>query len=94
MTAMKKTKTIELIKGTFTPDEAREILFQLLDSKINFHNLKNWSSRERFGKPDADSEQRLRYLMESKKKLETLLSKSINEEKTMIINSTIEINIE
>ncbi len=33
------------------PNEAQEILLQLLNSKINFHNLKNWSSRERFGKP-------------------------------------------
>jgi hypothetical protein len=91
---MKKTETIELVKGTFTPDEAREILFQLLDSKINFHNVKNWSSRERFGKPDADSERRLRHLRESRKKVETLVSKSINEEKNITLNSSIEINIE
>jgi hypothetical protein len=91
---MKKTETIELIKGTFTPDEAREILLPLLNSKINFHNLKNFSSRERFGKPDADSEQRLKYLMESRKKVQTMLSKSINEEKSVIINSSIKINIE
>ena len=91
---MKKTETIELIKGTFTPNEAKEILLQLLNSKMNFHNLKNWSSRERFGKPDADSVQRLRNLEESRKKVETLVSKSINEQKTLIINSSIEIKIE
>ena len=91
---MKKTETIELIKGTFTPDHAREILLQLLDSKINFHNLKNWSSRERLGKPDAYSEQRLGHLKESRKKVQALVSKSIDEEKTVTINSTIEINIE
>jgi hypothetical protein len=94
---MKKTETtetVELIKGTFTPDEAREILLQLLDSKINFHNRKNFSSRERSGKPDADSEQRLKYLTESRKKLRTLLSKSTGEEKSVTINSIIEINIE
>jgi hypothetical protein len=91
---MKKTENIELIKGTFTPDEAREILLQLLDSKIKFHNLKNWSSRERFGKPDADSEARLRHLKESRKKVETIILKSISEDKTMIINSSIEINVE
>ena len=91
---MKKTETIELIKGTFTPSEAREILLQLLDSKINFHNLKNWSSRERFGKPDPFSEQRLKHLTESRKRVLTLVSKSINEEKAITINSIIEINIE
>lgn len=91
---MKKTETIELIKGIFTPDEAREILLGLLDSKINFHNLKRWSSNERFGKPDSYSEQRVQYLKESRKKVETLVSRLISEEKNLIINSSIEINIE
>lgn len=76
------------------PNEAQEILLQLLNSKINFHNLKNWSSRERFGKPDADSEQRLKYLEESRKKVEMLISKAIEEQKNIIINSSIEMNIE
>lgn len=91
---MKKTETIELIKGTFTPDEAREILLDLLNSKINFHNRRNFSSRERFGKPNAYSEQKLERLMESRKKVLTLISKSFDEEKLLTINSTIEINIE
>ncbi len=91
---MKKTETIELVKGVFTPQEARDVLFQLLNSKINFHNLKNWSSREKFGKPDANSEQRLKYLEESQKNVELLVSEAIAEQKTIIINSIIEINIE
>lgn len=91
---MKKSETVELIKGTFTPDEAREMLLQLLNSKISFHTLKNWSSRERLGKPDAYSEQRLRSLEESRKKVEKFISGLTDGEKTIIINSTIEINIE
>ncbi len=91
---MKKTENIDLIKGTFTPNEAQEVLLQLLISKIDFHNRKNWSSRERFGKPDADSEQRLKYLEESRKKVKTLVSKAMDEQKNIIINSSIEINIE
>ncbi|MCA1624888.1 MAG: hypothetical protein LC768_03140 [Acidobacteria bacterium] len=91
---MKKTETIDLIKGTYAPDEAREILLQLLISKINFHNQRNFSSRERFGKPDADSEQRLKYLEESRKNLETFISKAVTEQKNITINSSIEINIE
>lgn len=91
---MKKTQTIELLKGTFSPLDAQEILLQLLDSKINFHNLKNWSSRERLGKPDAFSEQRLNDLKESRKKVQMLVSESIKEEKNITLNSSIEINIE
>lgn len=93
---MKKTETIDLIKGTFTPGDARDILLDLLNNKINFHNMKTWSSRERFGKPDADSEQRLKQLEESRNKVGTLLSKLINEdneEKSVTLISTIEIII-
>lgn len=83
-----------MIKGSFTADEAREILLQMLNNKIKFHDLKTWSSRERFGKPDAFSEGRLKSLKESRKKLEQLLAESTGEERTITINSTIEINIE
>ena len=79
---MKESETIDLIKGTFQPKEAQEILSQLLASKINFHNLKNWSSRERLGKPDAHSEQRLKYLEESRKNVDIIISKAIDEQKT------------
>lgn len=94
---MKKTETIDLIKGTFTPREAQDILLVLLNRKIDFHNMKNWSSRERFGKPDADSEQRLKHLKESRSKVETLILKLINddnEEKSVTLNSTVEIIVE
>jgi len=91
---MKKTETINLIKGTFKPDEAREILLQLLIDKINFHKIKIWGSRERFGKPDADSEQRLKYLNESRKNVEMFISKAIDEQKNITINSNIEMSIE
>ena len=83
---MKRTETIDLVKGTFTPKEAQEILLQLLISKTNFHNLKNWSSRERFGKPDVNSEQRLKYLEEYRQKVQTLISKASNEQKNIVIN--------
>lgn len=91
---MKKKETIELIKGSFNPDEAQEILLQLLNSKINFHNLKNWSSQERFGKPDVYSVERLKNLEESRKKVLKLFSESISGAKTIAINSIVEINIE
>ncbi len=94
---MKKTETIVLIKGTFTPSEARDLLLDLLNSKINFHNRKDFSSRERFGKPDADSQQRLKHLMESLNKVKSLFSELINEDneqKSVTLKSTIEIIIE
>jgi hypothetical protein len=35
-----KTQEIELIKGTFSPQEAKEILYTIIEDKIRFHNVK------------------------------------------------------
>ena len=91
---MKKIETVNLIKGTFAPEDAKEILMELLNSKINFHNLKNWSSKERFGKPDSFSTQKLEYLNEARENLKIFLAEAINQKKNITINSTIEIKIE
>ena len=90
---MNKTETVNLIKGTFAPEEAKELLFELLNSKISFHNRRNWSSKERFGKPDLFSQQKLAYLTEVRKKLETFLTKAIDQQKSITINSSIELKI-
>ncbi len=91
---MNKTETVNLIKGTFAPEEAQELLLELLNGKINFHNLKNWSSKERFGKPDVISEQKLEYLEEARRNLKTLLAEAIKQQKSVTINSIIEMKIE
>lgn len=91
---MNKPETVNLIKGTFAPEEARELLLELLDSKITFHNRRNWSSKERFGEPDAISKQKLEYLEEARTNLKTLLAEAINQQKSVTINSTIELKIE
>ncbi len=91
---MNKPETVNLIKGTFAPEEERELLLELLDSKITFHNRRNWSSKERFGEPDAISKQKLEYLEEARTNLKTLLAEAINQQKSVTINSTIELKIE
>ena len=90
---MNKTETVNLIKGTFEPEDAKELLLQLLNSKINFHNRRNWSSQERFGKPDLFSQQKLEYLAEARKNIQTFLTEAIIQKKSVIINSSIELKI-
>ena len=36
-----------LINGTFSADDAREVLLTLLEDKIRYHARNNWSRRER-----------------------------------------------
>ncbi|MDQ3375045.1 MAG: hypothetical protein M3521_14310 [Acidobacteriota bacterium] len=73
---MKKTKTVNLIKGNFAPEEATEVLLELLNSKIKFHSMKIWSSEERLGKPDALSQQKLEYFRETREKLKIFLAEA------------------
>ena len=90
-------ENIVLVNGTFTPGEAQELLLALLNSKINFHNTKDFSSRERFGKPDAHSQERLKHLKEARERVITEFSKLAehgNEIKSVTLNSVIEISVE
>ena len=69
---MKKTETLTMIDGNFTYDEAKEVLMNMFSSKINFHNMKNWSSEERFGKYDEIAQLRIPALRKEIKKLEAI----------------------
>jgi hypothetical protein len=60
-----------LLDGTFTGTETREILVALFRDKINFHSLKSLSHEERFGKPDLHAQERIAAL---KRILEGILS--------------------
>jgi hypothetical protein len=50
---MEKAEILTIIEGNYSYDEAKEILMNMFTSKINYHNIKNWSSQERFGKEDG-----------------------------------------
>jgi hypothetical protein len=43
----KSNLSIKLVDGTFTANEAREILLALINKKINFHELKSFQSWEK-----------------------------------------------
>lgn len=68
---MNKTEKLTFIEGTFNNIEAKEILINVFTQKINFHQRKNFSSQERFGKVDAAATKRI---VELKKGLEQALS--------------------
>jgi hypothetical protein len=61
---MEKAEILTIIEGNYSYDEAKEILMNMFTSKINYHNIKNWSSQERFGKEDVNAQKRLPALRE------------------------------
>lgn len=82
-----------LIKGKFSPSEAKEILLHLFSHKINFHEMRNFSSMERFGKKDIHSIKRAAELKETREQIIKLLEKSVNEKKNLRIDSVIKIGM-
>jgi hypothetical protein len=57
----------------------------LFAKKINFHQIKNWSSRERFGKDDEIAQESISSLQTEVQKIqEILLSAKVNNKKLMV----------
>ena len=90
---MKNDKSLHLIDGHFNYEEAREILFDIFNSKINFHSKKNWSSRERFGKDDEIAQKRIPDIRKEMEKLETILLEAKAYNKKLLVSSTITISL-
>ncbi len=88
---MKKKQTLRLIDGTFTASEAKEVLMNVFSSKIQFHQRKNFSSKERFGKDDEVAVRRMPELKNSLHKIAELFSEA--ESKHYVLTITSDVNI-
>jgi DNA-directed RNA polymerase subunit F len=60
---------IELIQSNYHPEEALEVLGNLIQQKIAYHTQKTIRHQEMFGTTDAHAEQRLAELQQIKKNL-------------------------
>lgn len=87
---MKDKNKLTLIEGVFSKEEAREILMNIFSTKIKFHELKNFSSQERFGKDDDTALHRIPELKKCIHTIEEIISKVEN--KKLIINAEVTIS--
>ncbi len=90
---MIKKNKIKLIKGVFSPEDSKEILNNLYNSKISFHNMKNFSSNERLGQPDKLSVKRLPELKEAIKNIAVILNTAVEKNFKVKLNSVVEIEL-
>jgi hypothetical protein len=84
-----KKAQIELINNQFELDEAKNLLMQLIQDKINFHVSKNFSHQERFGSDDHLSKQKIDHLKTEKDQLKTLFDTSSEDYSKVKIETTI-----
>lgn len=80
---------IELINNQFELDEAKNLLMQLIQDKINFHVSKNFSYQERFGSDDLLSKQKIDHLKTEKDQLKILFDTSSGDFSKVEIKTTI-----
>ena len=90
---MKKETELKLIEGDFSPIEAQEILTNVFSSKIQFHEMRNYSSVERFGTEDHMSKKRIDELKKYVEEFKKVIIEALASDKTVQINSVIKISI-
>lgn len=84
---------IKLIDGTYSPDEAAEILFSVVNDKIKFHNIQINSAIERNISDTFHSEKRLAELAISKEKISEMLKEARTNNANLEISANIELTL-
>lgn len=82
-----------LIKGEFSPEEAKEIINHLFLEKINFHGVKSFSKKIRFGEEDNRSEERIIELKQSQAVLNKFIEAAREQGISVKIESSVSIEL-
>ncbi|MFV8368113.1 hypothetical protein [Flavobacterium sp. LB2R40] len=88
---MKKEYQFKLIEGQFEPSEAGKVLFSLINSKINFHNLEVFSSQIRYNQENLHSKIRLEALTDASEYIKELIEEASAKDLVLRIDSVIQI---
>lgn len=85
--------SVKLVDGLFSAEEAREILLNLIQCKIRYHELNNFSSLEQHGKPDTIAQYRLPELRSEEDKIKQLMDLASQKKCILKITSAIRIEL-
>ena len=86
-------KDYKLIEGTFSDQEAKDILKNFFKSKIHFHEMRNFSSEERFGHKDDMAVKRIPELKQASKDILEIVQQAKLGNKRLLINANVQISI-
>lgn len=89
---MKNQHTFKLIDGAFSAQESLEIVKNVFSSKIQFHQMKNFSSQERYGHDDENAMIRIPQLKECIDEIVKIIESAENTEQLFEIKSDIVIH--
>jgi hypothetical protein len=86
-------KDYKLIEGSFSDEEAKDVLKNFFESKIHFHEMRNFSSEERFGHKDAIALKRIPELKEASEEVLKIVQQAKLTNKRLLINASVQITI-
>jgi hypothetical protein len=87
-----KNHQIKLIDSTYPVHDARDVLFSLINDKIEFLNQKIFSLQERFGSDTSHLEKRVKSLRAELQQLLDLLN-TMNEDQLIDIHCEVDMKI-
>nr|WP_314839880.1 hypothetical protein [uncultured Flavobacterium sp.] len=90
---MKKEYQFKLVEGQFEPTEAGKVLFSLINSKINYHNLEQFSNEIRFNQDHLHSKRRRETLQEASDYIKELINEADAKNMELRINGVIQIEM-
>ena len=90
---MENEYQFKLIEGQFSPSEARKVLFALINSKVNFHNLEIFSDKIRFDEENSHSKIRIKSLTDAAEYIKELINEGSLEDLEIKIDSVVQIGL-
>ncbi|MBB1192574.1 hypothetical protein DNC80_02690 [Flavobacterium sp. SOK18b] len=91
---MKKEYQFKLVEGQFEPTEAGKVLFSLINSKINYHNLEQFSNEIRFDQDHLHSKRRKETLQEASDYIKELIKEADAKNMELCVNGVIQIEMQ
>jgi hypothetical protein len=91
---MENKKEFKLIDSVFTSSEASSLLFTLIDEKIRYHNLDDFSNHIRNDRDSQHSQERIVSLVETKADLKAWINLIKQNAPHLIVKSVVTIEID
>ncbi|CAM2820673.1 hypothetical protein [Flavobacterium frigoris] len=88
-----KDYQFKLVEGQYTSLEAQKILLGLINSKINFHQLENFSNEIRFNEKSTHSKIRIELLTNASANISDLIAYSLLNDMQFKIEGNIQISL-
>ncbi|MBC7641677.1 MAG: hypothetical protein H7174_04970 [Flavobacterium sp.] len=89
-----KERNLKLIDGVFSAEDAKKVLFNLINSKINHHKLDDFSNNIRFNENENSSKNRIQQLESTLLEIDEIAAYAIANNLKMNLKSNIEIVLE